>query len=644
MSAIFGLARLGGGTADDAELERMQRTLAHRGPDGQARLTLGAVGVGHCLLKVNREDRFEAQPLHDRAHGLTLVADLRLDNREELAGQCGIDAASLGTMSDSAVLLSAWVKWGVDCLEHLLGDFTIAVWNHREGRLYLARDGMGQRGLYYHHASGLVAFASEVKALWAISDVPRKLNETGIAYRLLGPVDPDPDLTLFEGISILPGGQVHVFEADKPLEKRRFWDPSPDPRHLGQDDAYYLSTYRQVVEEAIACRVRRLEQPPCLMFSGGFDSGTIAAFSAPYAARQGKAVTAVASVVPAGVNPGPLDARRAASAFEGMPGLDIHWFARSNEHYFIDLEQGFAELDDCQPHDYVRRAAYALGRSAGARLALDGHGGDYTVNHIGAGMLGRILLRGRIGVFLRELRLRRMRSGQGLGWILTYDVVRPLLPAALLRLGSLLVRGMTPIWRTRMARDDFAARIIAQGRIDPRRLRDPRVLHGRWAERSLHMIERARSGFPQFNTMAGQAGLDFSRPFHDRRVVELGLAIPERLQLKDGLERWLARNALVDVLPRTLIESRPGNTAERPGVYAMLLESAPTELENLITCEGASPATRYVDFNKLRNALLPGEGGLRIGHEIAVSQSAATLIIARFINWFERANARDQEP
>jgi asparagine synthase (glutamine-hydrolysing) len=212
MSAIFGVMRRDGAQVEERALDAMARPLAHRGPDGIGKLALDNAGLGHCLLRINREDRLEAQPLHDPANRITLVADIRLDNREELAEECGITDDTLAQMADSDVLLAAWRQLGDACLERLIGDFTIAVRDHRRKRLYLARDGMGQRGLYVHAGDRIVAFASEIPPLFALPDVPRRLNEAGIARRLLAPVDPDPKVTMYEGVAILPGGTVRWFD------------------------------------------------------------------------------------------------------------------------------------------------------------------------------------------------------------------------------------------------------------------------------------------------------------------------------------------------------------------------------------------------------------------------------------------------
>jgi asparagine synthase (glutamine-hydrolysing) len=645
MSAIFGLMRRDGAQVEERTLNAMAGPLAHRGPDGCTVLALDNAGLGHCLLRVNREDRHEAQPLHDPISRVTLVADIRLDNREALAGACGITDDALAQMADSDVLLAAWRQWGDACLERLIGDFTIAVRDHRQKRLYLARDGMGQRGLYVHASDRIVAFASEVKPLFVLPDVPRQLDEAGIARRLLVPVDPDPDVTMYVGVCLLPGGVVRWFDDAGGGGERRFWEPHAAPEHLGKDDTYYLAAYRRIVEEATACRVRRLDKPPCLMFSGGFDSGTIAAVAGPIVAKRGQAVIAVTSVLNEGEKSAQGDSRKLAEAFAGREGVALHAVARGEMSMFTGLEEGFARSGECFALDYVRDAGFALGRREGARLAMDGHGGDYTVNMLDAGMLGRILVRGNVPRFWRELRARRVFTGRSLAAILYGDVMRPLVPQRLMRTFFDWRAARGPLWQRRFTRDDFAAKHIATNVIDPDRLRHPRVAWQRWEERWLHMQRNPSLGPPAMATMAAAHGLDFTRPFHDIRVVELALAIPEHLQFREGRERWLARTALADCLPPSLIARQPGNTPERPGQEAMFAQSLPAALAVLESDWPGSPAARYVDISKLRAALAEGKSG-PLGWRNPESTFGATnaMIVARFVNWFSRGNGPDQEP
>jgi asparagine synthase (glutamine-hydrolysing) len=646
MSAIFGVVRRDGAIVDERELDRMARQLAHCGPDGARVLALGHAGLGHCLRLVNREDRFEAQPLHDPASGITLVADLRLDNRETLAEACGIAPAALAQMADSDLLLAAWNAWGDACLERLIGDFTIAVRDHRTKRLYLARDGMGQRGIYIHAGAQVVVFASEPKPLFVLPEVPRRLSEVGIARRLLVPVDPDPDRTVYEGVLVLPGGTLRWYDDDGGSGERRFWEPHAAPEHLGRDDAYYCKAYRRVVTEAIACRVRRLEKPPCLLFSGGFDSGTIAAIAAPIMAARGQEVVAVTSVLNPGEESTRGDARALAEAFAGREGLALHMVSRGETTAFTGLEESFARSGECMPFHNSRAAALALGRSEGASLAIDGHGGDYTVNMLDTGLMGRILLRGHVWRFLRELRARRAFTGKSLGAILYGDVLRPLVPHRVVRAIFDLTGSGLPLWQRKLSRDDFALRHIASGAIDPRRLRHPHSNWQRWDKRWRHMLRLINMGPPATSIEAAGAGLDFTRPFHDIRIVALAMAIPERLQFRDGRERWLARAVLADLLPPSLIERQPGNTPEQPGQYAMLAQSLPPALAELERQGPGSPASRYVAFSKLREAI-KGRVARRdeIGGLLTLFPAANGVLVARFVNWFDRSNRPpDQDP
>jgi asparagine synthase (glutamine-hydrolysing) len=637
MSAIFGIVRFDGAAVDPTDIERMARTLAHRGPHGREHLAIDGAALGHALLRVNREDGFEAQPLYDAARGLTLVADVRLDNREELASALGIDSSRLARMADSVLLLEAWRKWGEHCPERLVGDFAFAVWDSRVRRLHLIRDHMGQRCLYLHRGQAFVAFATEIKALWALPGVPRRLSEAGIGRRLLFPVDPDPEVTLFDGVAVMPGGTVSSFDVPGERSDRRFWQPRAEPEHLGHDDDYYVDTYRRVVTEAIACRVRRLDKPPVLLFSGGFDSGIIAAVAGRLAAERGQHVVALASVLPEGEKRIVRDARAAVDAFAGAPGFDIHYFTCRDESLLTELETGFARDDAAFGTDPVRVAAFRLGRARGSRLALDGHGGDYTVNARAPAMLGRILRRGQVRRFIGEFAGRREASGRSAAWTLAYEVLPAFVPRRLRLAYHGLRRGLVPQWQRRMIRDEFAQALIAQGAIEPSRLRHGKVLEGRWAARWLHLLDKAARGPVRHGPAAAAEQLDFSRPFHDPRVVEFGLAIPERLHLRDGRERWLARQAFAAELPARLLGSGPGNDQEQPDLYRSILARVGEELAMARAADRGGSISRYVDFGKVE-AVLARAQEHRLADHADLYVAANAIVAARFIGWFQQAN------
>jgi asparagine synthase (glutamine-hydrolysing) len=637
MSAIFGILRFDGQEVSPRDLERMGNTLAHRGPDGHKSVTDGAIGLGHCLMRVNQEDMFEAQPLHDLEADLTLVADCRIDNREALAAAFGIGAAELRDLPDSALILSAYRTWGENCVERLLGDFAFAIWDGRRRSLLLARDHMGQRCQFYHHGEGFIAFATEIKALWAVDGVPRKLSDDQFGKGLLSAIDISPGKTLFEDVAVLPGGTVLRVQGDGTASLRRYWEPGAGAEHLGRDEAHYLKAYREIVEEAVACRVRRLIRPPALCFSGGFDSGSIAALAGPIVAARNRKIVAVASVLGEGQTRMARDARPAIEAFRPFPFLDIRYYVRQDETLFTDIEESFALLDGPTGTRYVKRGLFRIASAAGARLVLDGHGGDYTVNVRAGYMLGRMLLRGRLRGFVREFRLRMRATRRSVFAVLRLDVLPALLPLSAIAAAFSWRRRSALVWRERPINADLARDLFARGVVNPARLRINYPIYNRWRDRWLHLLRRFSASTPAHAQLAAAHGLELSRPFHDKRIVELGLALPEDLQFRDGLERYLARRTLGPMLPARLLASGPGNDAEDPDMFRAASDAAPRALAEIRERDRDGRLSRLFDLNKL-DAMLASVEETRKADHFRLSFAANAIAMARFVLWFERSN------
>jgi asparagine synthase (glutamine-hydrolysing) len=638
MSAIFGLFRFDGIAASPRDLERMGNVLASRGPDGRKFVADGAVGLGHCLMRVNNEDAFEAQPLRDRETELTLVADCRIDNREELAGIFGIGAAELRDMPDSAFVMRAYKKWGEDCADHLIGDFAFAVWDARARTLLLARDHMGQRGLFYHRGDGFFVFATDVKALWAVEGVPRRLSDDAIGRELLLSIDRKQGETLFETISLLPAATALRLNHDGTSTVRTYWQPHAGAAHLDRDETYYVAAYRQVIGEAVACRIRRLSRPPALCFSGGFDSGSIAALAAPVLTAQGRKMIAVSSALAEGERrPALRDSRAAVEAYRAWPSVDIRYYVRGDEGAFSDLEASFDITHIGTTTRYVRRGLYRIAAAAGARLIMDGHGGDYTVNVRAGAMLGRMLRRGKIRGFAREFFMRMRATGRPALNVMRHDVFPALLPLRAMAAMNFLRGGLVREWRRRPIAEQFARSLFERGVVDPARLRATNPVHNRWRARWLAFLDRAPTAQQAQSALAASFGLDLTRPFHDKRVVEFGLAIPEALQFKNGLERYLARTALAGVLPPLVLARHTGNDAEEPDMFRMAVTGAPAALAGARALDRGGRLSRYIDFDRLETMIAGANEGHRPDHHrLAVASFAIAL--AHFVAWFDRGN------
>ena len=232
MSGICGILRFDGEPCAQRDLDRQMARLAHLGRDRARSCIDGPIGLGQLTMRVTREDLYDSQPLRDGE--MSLVADLRLDNREALAEALSIGREALAEMPDSALLWAAYKRWGQDCVDHLIGDFAFAVWDDRDRTLTLARDHMGQRHVYFHKGEGFFAFATEMKGLWALPQTPRELSDANLIEALCFDWSADPGRTDYEGIWGVPGGTLLTVAADGEVTSRRYWAPHADPAHVGR--------------------------------------------------------------------------------------------------------------------------------------------------------------------------------------------------------------------------------------------------------------------------------------------------------------------------------------------------------------------------------------------------------------------------
>ncbi len=637
MSGICGIFQFDGAPVAERDLDRQMTRLAHLGPDRAKAWSDGPIGLGHLMMRITREDRFDAQPLHDA--GLSLVADVRLDNREELAAALSIGAQALAGMPDSALLLAAYKRWGAACVDHLLGDFVFAVWDAQQKSLTLARDHMGQRHVFYHEGEGFFAFAAEIKGLWALPQVPRTLIEANVAQALLFEGPTDIGATDYEGIRALPGGTVLTVNAEGAITLHRYWEPHADPAHEGRDEAYYIETYREVLSEAVACRLRRATFSAGLFMGGGFDSSAICALAGPVVTAQGRKFIAVSSVMPEDYRGSIKHARRWCEICRRhMPHLDMRYVTREGLDIFTFMEKGF--LSDDNRHSPNRPATYAMFAeiaAAGARIVMDGYGGDYTVNPRGQNELVRMLRKGQFRRFASEFTAMRRHLHQSVKQAFVRNVILP----------AVFRSSMMQVWiRRRYGLALFGptmplSRRVIEGRSKQtgsrfqwRRGDSPRVS----MERTLHLMQNAAA--QSYSIAAAGHGLEFTQPFHDKRVIEFGLAIPEEFCLKNGKTRYLARAALKDLYPPEYQDRPPGNDNIFPDFLTMAKRVEPRVLAEIDRMEKAGRLSQYFDFPRMRAMLTRRTAEQHMsGREPDTGQAMLAFMAARYIEWFRGDNA-----
>jgi asparagine synthase (glutamine-hydrolysing) len=208
-------------------LLRMRETMVHRGPDG-AGLWISPdrrVGLAHRRLSIIDLSDAAAQPMSNADESLQIVFNGEIYNHAEIRREL----ENLGQRrwktdhSDTEVILHAFAEWGIECLHRFRGIFAIALWDAKARRLWLIRDRVGVKPLYYSIHHGRITFASEIKALLQDPDQARAVNEEGLFHYLSFITTPAPD-TLFAGVQKLLPGSFLTIGADGQRRQQRYWD------------------------------------------------------------------------------------------------------------------------------------------------------------------------------------------------------------------------------------------------------------------------------------------------------------------------------------------------------------------------------------------------------------------------------------
>jgi asparagine synthase (glutamine-hydrolysing) len=274
MCGIAGIARFDGAAPDLRALGHMNAALAHRGPDGEGTYVAGSVALAHRRLAII-DPAGGRQPLVDQEAGLALTYNGEVYNyveiRDELAG------TRFRTDSDTEVVLRAYARWGIDCLARFRGMFAFALHDRDANRLYLVRDRLGIKPLYYHVTADRLVFASELAALMTCGDVDREIDGTALdGYLRFGYV-PTPG-TIWRGVRKLePGCYLEVDLSSGAVALHRYWQLEPVVRARSLDEA--AEELDALLDEIVRLYVRS-DVAFGAFLSGGVDSGLVSALMA----------------------------------------------------------------------------------------------------------------------------------------------------------------------------------------------------------------------------------------------------------------------------------------------------------------------------------------------------------------------------
>ncbi len=255
----------------------MSSVITHRGPDGEGEFFDQEVGLSHRRLSIIDVDG-GTQPIENEDGSIQVVFNGEIYNFIELR----LELLKLGhqfrTRSDTEVIVHAYEQWGIDCVKRFNGMFAFALWDTRKRELFLARDHMGIKPLYYISIGNQFLFASEIKSILQYADCPREVDLNALGELFTFRYVPSPK-TLFKGVMKLPPAH-YLLVSKLGIQIDRFWNSLPcEPKKI--KEAELLEEYQNLLEDAVKLQLRS-DVPLGLFLSSGVDSGMLLAIMSKY--------------------------------------------------------------------------------------------------------------------------------------------------------------------------------------------------------------------------------------------------------------------------------------------------------------------------------------------------------------------------
>ncbi len=563
MCGINGIAlsSRSGETVDVRVLERMRDCVRHRGPDDSGVFVDGRVGLGHRRLSIV-DVAAGHQPMTNEDGTLRITYNGEIYNHADFRAGLEARGHSYRTHCDTETILHLYEEHGTACVEHLRGMFAFALWDTNKRELFIARDRLGVKPLYYVHAAdGSLYFASEIKSLLAASAVAPAINFAALPDYLANHA-PSGEETLFRGVRrLLPGHWLLWRDGQVRIEK--YWDVHFENGAAGdaagRSDEDYVTEWSELFREAV--RLRLMADVPLGMFlSGGIDSSAIAAVMS----RMVDSPIKTFSVAFAEREANELEyARLVASAFK----TEHHEVVVSPEDFFAALPQLVWHEDEPLAHP-SSVALYFVSRLAArhVKVVLTGEGSDETL--AGYERYRKTIYNLSFGARYHQFTTERMRRA-------IYSPFAGLSPGSRVRQKlSRTFLHLAPDIES-LYFDNFAVftRDMQRGlltgetkeRIGPEGL-DPYREMRRYFDRNAGDTLLSRMLYADTKTylhellmkqdqMSMAASIESRVPFLDHKLVEFTAHLPERLKLRRGwTTKYILRRSMKNILPEQILK------------------------------------------------------------------------------------------
>lgn len=556
----------------DAYLKRMRDVMSHRGPDGAASYISPdrRLGLGHRRLAIIDLSERALQPMSNEDGTLWVIFNGEIYNHADIRAELERLGGHVWKTdhSDTEVILHAFEQWGIECVQRFRGMFAIALWDAKERQLWLIRDRIGVKPLYYSIHHGRITFASEIKALLEDGEQAREVNEEALYYYLSFNATPAPH-TLFAGIQKLaPGTWLRVSD-DGQIREQRYWDVWDYTQPLTKASEEEIAE-SLLYELRTAVKLRKISDVPVGVFlSGGIDSSTNAKL---FSEGEGRPVQTFSIGYDKEYESYPSElpyARKIARAV----GANHHELLLREKDLLDSLPRIIRHQDEpladpvCVPVYYVSK----LARDNGVIVCQVGEGSDelfwgykYWRDSL---RLERYASLFPLPNSLRRLGLAALGCAERMGGASSYrcqfscEVLRRALSNRPVFWGGAEVfsdsqkhRFLSPRLRRKFAGMSSweALRPIYQRFRDKAWEKSP-LNWMSYLDLNLRLPELL---LMRVDKMSMAVSLEARVPFLDHKFVELAMSIPQAVKTRNGVLKYILKKAVRGVIPDELIDRR----------------------------------------------------------------------------------------
>ena len=562
MSGFFGIFRPQGGPVDLEAFEQMKTAMHREGFEGMETHVEDKIAMGHLMLRVSPESKYDKQPLKSSCGNYLLVGHFRLDYRDELSDKLGLTQVELELTPDSQLVMLSYQKWKEKCVNHLEGDWAFALYSYNQNSVFGAKDKGGYSALFYTTHNNIVYFSSDLNALIEAKIFPVKINKNQLCRIGITGVELTNGKTLYQSIFHVKSANTISVDSSVGIVENEYWQLTIEQSINYKYDFDCFQDMQSLMAQAISSRGATLQEVGVFL-SSGLDSTTVAYFSAHQLMFRNKKLFSFTSFPFYKDFDGIKDSHRfredistkeLLKIFQNVHGNFLCFSnAKYSKHFFDN-----SHIDYYAPfltnNTFWLKGFFELAQEFNVKNILNGQLGNYIISWNAPGLDLYYLLRLKFVTFYGRLKFSIQLKGFVFIDFFKKELYRPLRNYFKLNVlnyssrindlvasNSIVNLSIVEKFSLTEEKKDFGFLSGLRVIINPRKLR----------------FEIFKKNFTNIGMkwygLSHSYAKQTSDPTNDTRVVNFSFSIDEQFFNKNGMEKYLLKNVMQSKLPSQIL-------------------------------------------------------------------------------------------